>query len=186
MMPMARWRGFREDPVANEVVVPMPDPTSATKEVLNREIVSINRELAIRSEIRQREHETLEVYLQSQVDHVKEIMDVRFDSQITLLDERFTTSVKALDAAFSAAALAVGTAQLAADKAVDRERDTSNTKFAALDAKYAELASRMDKTSGQDSGVAISEVSKRFYLAFGLSMISALIAIGALILGVIR
>ena len=163
-----------------------PDPSSATNAALKREIEGVNQQLAIRAEIRQREHETLEIYLQAQVNHVRELMDVRFDAQITLLDERFTTSVKALDAAFSAAALAVGTAQLAADKAVDRERDTSNTKFAALDQKYSELASRMDKTQGQDNGASISEVSKRFYLAFGLSVVSALIAIGALILGVIQ
>ena len=176
----------RDTTTTFDPIVPIPDPTSATKDALSREISSINREFAIRTDIRQREHETLELYLQAQVDHVKEIMDVRFESQITLLDERFTTSVKALDAAFSAAALAVGTAQLAADKAVDRERDTSNTKFAALDAKYSELASRMDRNTGQDNGTAFAEVSKRFNIMLTVALASTAIAIISVILGFVR
>jgi uncharacterized protein (DUF924 family) len=127
-----------------------PDPSVLTTAALQREVAAIEKELEQRLKTREREDEANIKLLDTKINAVKELTETKFDAQVVLLDERFTTSVKALDAAFAAAKLAVDTAQLAADKAVDRERETSNKRFDALDVKYSELASRMDKNMGGD------------------------------------
>lgn len=112
----------------NRIVRPDPDPTERTVDLLEQSIEEINRDLALRAEIRQREHASLQELIESRMGSNEELALERVASirrEIAINEahrlELKSDSEKTLNTATIAAEKAVQAALAAAEKARDQQ-----------------------------------------------------------------
>lgn len=107
---------------------PNPDPTMRTVELLEQTVAEIQRELLLRSEIRQREHANLQELIETRLSDTEELSTERVASirrEIAINEahrlELKSDSEKTLNTATIAAEKAVQAALAAAEKARDQQ-----------------------------------------------------------------
>ena len=120
------------------------DPSELTLAAVQREVVGIQRELAMRSEIRQREHASLQELVENLISGNADISNEKFNSVQTTLSlverqrvEQKKDTKDAVDAALQAAKEAVKEQTTASERAIAKSEAATNKQLEQLNVTFA-------------------------------------------------
>jgi chromosome segregation ATPase len=190
---------------------PVPDPTALTTQQLRRELSGLREVLTARLDGMDRATELLSetvnrtpTVIQTEISHLRELMDEQFKSIALQFSERdvrtnqaATASAQALAAALQAAKEAVFEQAQAAAKAADKTETSTSKQIDLLlsqikaqgetfSDRLAELKERIDRGEGSSTGASDYRNERRLDTGQLVQFIGLLVAVGVALFAVVH